>query len=136
MTLCVTSLWSLTSTAALLVLLTSDPGRAALQNYQDEIEPCKNSSEKVLTVAILLPSVTTDPNLHNLVADNSLEKVRPAIELLGQPESSYGGRSLQEILPGWRLKVVTGDTDCSSTLGPLRAFDFHCQAGLCSKREI
>ena len=29
----------------------------------------------------------------------------------------------------WRVEVLAADTQCSSTYGPLKAFDFHCSAG-------
>ena len=88
---------------------------------------------RVIRVATLLPGAevaSQDP--HSLAFYNRLEMVLPAIELAAT--GLYGSMvpgfpTLQDILPGWSLEVQGGDTQCSSTYGPLQAFDLHCSAG-------
>ena len=36
---------------------------------------------------------------------------------------------LPSVLPGWKIKVITRDTKCSNTIGPLEAVKLHCEAG-------
>ena len=36
---------------------------------------------------------------------------------------------INSILPGWTIEVLTGDTQCSSAIGPLEAVRLQCQAG-------
>ena len=91
---------------------------------------------KVLRLAVLLPkmaSCPTDPM--NLVYYNYMEKVLPAIYLASNVgnsnTTSVGGYKspLNEILPGWKFQVWHGDTECSSTSGPIESFQLHCLAG-------
>jgi hypothetical protein len=85
---------------------------------------CSEKLENTLTVAVLLPHRMKECDPLSLAPHNRLELVLPAIALLSAPSSW-----LNAILPGWKLSVLRGDTECSSTLGPLRAFELHCQAG-------
>ena len=80
-----------------------------------------------------MASCPTDPM--NLVYYNYMEKVLPAIYLAsnvgnGNTTSVGGYKSpLNEILPGWKFQVWHGDTECSSTSGPIESFQLHCLAG-------
>ena len=52
--------------------------------------------------------------------------------LTADPNSTNLGsykNPLPSVLPGWKIKVITGDTSCSSTIGPLEAVKLHCEAG-------
>ena len=52
--------------------------------------------------------------------------------LTADPNSTNLGsykNPLPSVLPGWKIKVITGDTSCSSTVGPLEAVKLHCEAG-------
>ena len=109
-------------------------------SYGQRIGSCRPPVEKILRVSVLLPTQQTKSDPHDLVYHNQLEAVVPAVELVGIPwggeensttASLLGERSprFHEILPGWTLEVTPGDTQCSSTHGPLMAFDLHCQAG-------
>ena len=91
---------------------------------------------KVLRLAVLLPKMASCPtNPMNLVYYNYMEKVLPAIYLASNVgnnnTTSVGGYKspLNEILPGWKFQVWHGDTECSSTSGPIESFQLHCLAG-------
>ena len=101
---------------------------------------CQDSLKvkKVLTIAVLLPSaaiakIETDPVTRDLVLNNRLDHVKLGVQVIADVNNtmqlgSYRNR-LSRVLPGWQIKVITGDTECSSTSGPLEAFRLHCQAG-------
>ena len=90
-------------------------------------DDCERKLDKVLRISVLLPSESTDTDPHNLVYHNRLEWVQAGIEVAG----GNGGYAspLAEILPEWKVEVMTGNTVCSSTHGPLEAFRMHCDAG-------
>ncbi len=101
-------------------------------------EECNRKLDKVLRISVLLPSESTDTDPHNLVYHNRLEWVQAGLEVAGGngnasglPMTSTSGYQspLTKILPDWRIEVRTGDTQCSSTHGPLEAFRMHCDAG-------
>lgn len=88
--------------------------------------------EKILTIAVLLPSEATKVDSHNLVYHNRLEHVKVGLEVIADVNNSLNlayQSPLKSVLPGWQIRVITGDTECSSTIGPLEAFRLHCQAG-------
>ena len=64
---------------------------------------------------------------------NRLDQVKMGLEVLtADPNSTNLGsyqNPLPSVLPGWKIKVITGDTSCSSTIGPLEAVKLHCEAG-------
>ena len=121
---------------------------------------CHRPLDKILRVSVLLPSRQTKFDPHDLAYHNPLDIVVPAVELVGLPwggdnskeeEEEEDSRNddgflldalkversprFHEILPGWSLEVTRGDTNCSSTEGPLKAFEFHCQAGRTEKKK-
>lgn len=89
------------------------------------------NEEKVLRIAVLLPSEVTEVDQHNLVYHNRLEHVKMGLEVIADVNNTHSlyQSPLSNVLPGWQIKVITGDTQCSSTIGPLEAFRLHCQAG-------
>lgn len=96
---------------------------------------CSRQPDEVLRVAILLPNNSAQDDPHDLAHYNSLQSVLPAVELAASEAwndqaLTLNVASLAHILPGWRMEVMSGNTNCSSTDGPLQAFEFHCQAGL------
>ena len=101
----------------------------------DEETTCirRENTNKVLKIAVLLPSEATETDPHNLVYHNRLEKVQMALETIADVNNTHQTQyisPLKQVLPGWKIEVVTGDTECSATAGPLEAFRWHCQAGL------
>ena len=68
--------------------------------------------QKILRLAVLAPS---DPD-HQF----SLSKILPAITLAARTIERPGGS-----LSGWRVQIVDRDSKCSSTHGPLEAFDLY-----------
>ena len=85
-----------------------------------------------LKIAVLLPSQTMETDPHNLVYHNRLENVQMALETIADVNNTYQTQynsPLNKVLPGWKIEVVTSDTQCSATVGPLEAFRWHCQAG-------
>lgn len=133
------------------VLISSDttvsplPQPSAPVTSTPAVPKCERPLDKVIRVAILLPAESTETDPHNFAYYSKLEMVRPAIELAAigwnssdvQYERVKPAKKLKEILPDWRLEVLIGDTNCSSTYGPLRAFEYHCLAGQhCDKTVI
>ena len=91
-----------------------------------------NSDEKIIRIAILLPSEKTMKHeFHPTSIEhfNKLERVLPGIEVLGSHNAGKYQSPLQSILPGWKIEVLTGDTQCSPTFGLLEALRLQCQAG-------
>ena len=91
-----------------------------------------NSDEKIIRIAILLPSEKTmQHEFHPTSIEhfNKLERVLPGIEVLGSHNAGKYQSPLQSILPGWKIEVLTGDTQCSPTFGLLEALRLQCQAG-------
>ncbi len=80
----------------------------------------------MIRAAVLLPG--RGDHREYLASLNRLELVLPAIELAATEWTSRLP-TLPSVLPGWSVEVVHGDTRCSSTFGPLWAFDYHCDAG-------
>jgi hypothetical protein len=68
-------------------------------------------AERVLRIGVLAPD---DPTLQY-----TLQKVLPPITLAVRSER------VQRILPHWKIEVNDRNTKCSSTLGPLAAFEFY-----------
>ncbi|KAK7862409.1 hypothetical protein R5R35_008097 [Gryllus longicercus] len=66
---------------------------------------------RVVRLAVIAPD---DPR-----HEQSLRRVLPAVDLAVRDVMSSG------ILPGWDMKVQWRDSNCSSTHGPLAAFDFY-----------
>ena len=64
---------------------------------------------------------------------NRLKQVKIGLELLTDMSNSTNLGSYQNplpsVLPGWKIKVITRDTKCSNTIGPLEAVKLHCEAG-------
>ena len=65
---------------------------------------------------------------------NRLKQVKIGLEVLtdmSNNSTNLGSyqNPLPSVLPGWKIKVITGDTNCSSTIGPLEAVKLHCEAG-------
>ena len=112
---------------------------ASINQSQDCQSDCKDPSrqnEKVLRIGVLLPSETTESDRHTFAFHNRLEHVRLGLEAMADASNVSVGSNLDvyqnpltDILPGWQIKVITGDTECSSTIGPLEAFRLQCQAG-------
>ena len=110
----------------------------SLNLCQQCLKSCKDSSkfEKVIRIAILLPSEKSENQEQNscdfhptsLQYHNKLEQVQPGIEVISD-SSYYGKNQLNSIFPGWTIEVLTGDTQCSSAIGPLEAVRLQCQAG-------
>jgi len=89
--------------------------------------------EYVLRIALLLP---VNPNpAEKMSWHNGLRQVLPAVRLaadgwqIGDEEEEPPVPQLKHILPGWKVEVVSADSDCSSTYGPLRAVELNCRAG-------
>lgn len=97
---------------------------------EDSISAHKNG-EKVLTIGLLLPAEGTETDPYNLEHHNRLQQVRMGLEVIAAGNSSIFASPVAKVLPGWQIKVITGDTQCSSATGPLEAFRLHCQAGRC-----
>jgi len=76
----------------------------------------------VLRIGVLAPG--------NYDFQYSLQKILPAITMATKSER------IERILPHWKIEVIYRDTKCSSTLGPLEAFQFYTNktAGLNSIR--
>ncbi len=82
----------------------------------------------MIRAAVLLPG--RGDHREYLASHNRLELVLPAIELAATDWTGTVPGTLASILgPGWTMEVLPGDTRCSSTFGPLWAFDLHCEAG-------
>lgn len=64
-------------------------------------------------LAVIAPS---DPK-----HDQSLVKILPSIQLAVRAVSDF----LTGTLPGWEIQVDYRDSNCSSTYGPLAAFEFY-----------
>ena len=97
-----------------------------------------NSDEKIIRIAILLPSEKTmQHEFHPTSIEhfNKLERVLPGIEVLGSHNAGKYQSPLQSILPGWKIEVLTGDTQCSPTFGLLEALRLQCQAGKISLKK-
>lgn len=108
---------------------------SAIDEDETNVTTCirRKNTNKVLKIAVLLPSETTETDPHNLVYHNRLEKVQMALETIADVNNTHQTQyisPLKQVLPGWKIEVVTGDTECSATAGPLEAFRWHCQAGL------
>ncbi|KAG7200779.1 hypothetical protein KM043_003156 [Ampulex compressa] len=77
-----------------------------------ECHSARLQSKNEVKLAVIAPG---DP--HHV---QSLPKVLPAVFLAVKAVSSPKGP-----LPGWNIKVDHRDSKCSSTYGPLAAFDFY-----------
>lgn len=145
-------------------------GASSLTTTDDEVPQCQRPLDKVIRVAVLLPSgsSTDSSDPHNLAYHSQLERVRPVIEMASKTwktlaknatvstavsSSTSSIASAQSVVNiknsnftnttldldedeedaavdrEWRVEVLAADTQCSSTHGPLKAFDFHCSAG-------
>ena len=114
---------------------------SAIDEDETNVTTCirRKNTNKVLKIAVLLPSETTETDPHNLVYHNRLEKVQMALETIADVNNTHQTQyisPLKQVLPGWKIEVVTGDTECSATAGPLEAFRWHCQAGLMPEASI
>ena len=115
--------------------LIRDDRSAAAETTNVSTCATQKNTNKVLKIAVLLPSEATEPELHNLVYHNRLESVQMALETIADVNNTHQTQyisPLKQVLPGWKIEIVTGDTECSATTGPLEAFRLHCQAGPCS----
>ena len=108
--------------------VTQTPTVPALHNVS-----CQPLHDRVIRVAILLPGQKEATDPHDLSTYNKLESVLPAVELATRSWytniTNKSALGLSEVMPDWSLEVYSGDTHCSSTFGPLKAFDLHCVAG-------
>lgn len=81
-------------------------------------QPQTHLQQKVLRLAVLAPS---DPH-HQF----SLSKILPAITLAARTIERAGNKQgSATLLAGWRVQIVDRDSKCSSTYGPLEAFDLY-----------
>jgi len=71
----------------------------------------KNNNRKVLRFGVLSPK--------DVSHQYSMQKVLPPIMMAVQSST------MEHLLPGWKIEVHYRDTKCSSTYGPLAAFDFY-----------
>lgn len=69
--------------------------------------------EKVVKLAVLAPS--------NRTHHQSLEYILPAVQLATKAVT----HPATGLLPRWIINVNYRDSNCSSTFGPLAAFDFY-----------
>jgi len=68
-------------------------------------------SDKTVRIGVLAPE---DPAFQY-----SVQKILPPITMAVRSER------IQRLLPHWKIEVIYRDTKCSSTLGPLAAFEFY-----------
>lgn len=73
----------------------------------------KRNLKKELQIAVLAPQDSKDTKLLY-----SLQKILPPINM------AVNSKQVKELLPGWKIEVRDRNTQCSSTYGPLAAFDF------------
>lgn len=102
-----------------LTLLLTTMCASASANNATTMPPTKECVEarlppvkREVKLAVIAPA---DPR-----HEQSLPRVLPAVLLAVRAVSSAKGP-----LPGWRIKVDHRDSRCSSTYGPLAAFDFY-----------
>lgn len=82
-----------------------------VQSDQSFISRFKRNSRKELQIAVLAPE---DPTYQY-----SLQRILPPISM------AVTSKRIAGLLPGWKIEVRHRDTQCSSTYGPLAAFDFY-----------
>lgn len=70
----------------------------------------REGKNKVLRFAILAPGKSE--------YQYSIQKILPPVLM------AVNSTRIKQLLPNWNFSVVYSDTECSSTVGPLRAFDF------------
>lgn len=102
-----------------LTLLLTTMCASASANTATTIQPSKECVEprlppvkREVKLAVIAPA---DPR-----HEQGLPRVLPAVFLAVRAISSSRGP-----LPGWKIKVDHRDSRCSSTYGPLAAFDFY-----------
>ena len=82
-------------------------------------------NDTTVRIGVLLPSFKSySSQEHDFSYYNQFEKVLPAIVIAA--EKYIKSISSNE---AWKYQILVGDTQCSSTLGPLRAFNQYCSAG-------
>ncbi len=79
---------------------------------------------KVVRMAVLLPGKDTQIDPHPLAHYNTLETMMSVISLAAKSMTDELENGLS-----YGVEVLSGDTRCSATHGPLEAFDLHCKAG-------
>ncbi|KAI4498836.1 hypothetical protein M0802_006011 [Mischocyttarus mexicanus] len=86
--------------------------RTIVQKHSKECFGVRKQSKGEVKLAVIAPG---DPH-----HEQSLPRVLPAVLLAVKAVSSAKGP-----LPGWNIKVDHRDSRCSSTYGPLAAFEFY-----------
>lgn len=86
----------------------------SFDSYDDTISTDVDESKQI-HLALLLPS---QPQVDQ-VNSQTLSEILPAIEL------AIENVAKQKLLNGLTLKIHPRDTQCSSTIGPIAAFDLH-----------
>jgi hypothetical protein len=119
--------------AFLLLLIFASVNKSQTPQCPAPIDCSKPKLDKVLRIAVLLPSESTQTDQHNLVYHNRLESIQLGLEVIADVNNTHGVAGykspLADVLPGWKIEVITGDTQCSSTVGPLEAVRLQCIAG-------
>lgn len=83
-------------------------------------EGAKNAVPGVVRFAIIAPSKATKN-------EESLGAILPSVNLAAQAIAQPNGS-----LPGWNITIQNRDSKCSSTDGPLAAFELHDKSGECN----
>jgi hypothetical protein len=91
-----------------------DSGDEMFNKYPKVLPPFQNDSpegRKVLRFGVLSPQ--------DVGHQYAMQKVLPPILMATQSDR------IRNLLPGWDIETHYRDTKCSSTFGPLAAFDFY-----------
>lgn len=84
------------------------------------VESATTAIPRTVRFAVIAPLKTSK-------TEESLGAILPSVDLAAKAIAQPNGP-----LPGWDIVIKYGDGNCSSTDGPLKAFDLHETSGECT----